>query len=365
MTLYTRDHLKAIHGLDETQYAHWLQHNFGALVSADPDARPFDDIAGPIRKGEHLTDDLAAIFYLLLPAERLAFRRGLAHAVATLDLTADDDRTITPLMLLLGAKICCFELLNVLHSKFLSAEAGDGASTDLQSIATDVAIELASASDFARRALDDIAISGRFRPTAVASLLLAMCVAAQDDLAAHLTKLEAALASQFGTSTDVVDDDLWVRRALLVIDLADDTQPSVLGPVVEYALRRPDWSLHWLGRTLSEIERFHLLDEEDLQDLLAVSTGLRQLTTLVEGSVPATPSVVETDWRPRPLEQIAMQFGDDGDDDDDDDLDPTDADDIGAMLSRGSVFILPAAMIHDLRQRLSGAPARGGRSFQP
>ena len=80
----TRDKLPEIRALNEVGFANWLLVGFLEYAANPGDLMPFGDAWAFTGRFEDITDDIAAVHNVLLPAEQALFRRGLARALAEL-----------------------------------------------------------------------------------------------------------------------------------------------------------------------------------------------------------------------------------------------------------------------------------------
>lgn len=244
--------------------ADWLSRGFRAMVADDRAARPFGEVLVGFERGEDVSDDLAAVYYSLPYDAQMDFVKGLDAAFRRMDVRKAHDQRALIFVLRLGAKIQNARLLPLLTKK-LFAE-GDEATPEerkLRSVALDVAVELSATSSNATRNLQDIVHSNLFRSSAAATVLLALCSASPDDLMDHLFRLERQLVHVFGEAAAPAEDALRDRRALLLADLTDHAPDSVIGGVVEFALRNRTWRLAWLADVLLEAERLESLPEDE------------------------------------------------------------------------------------------------------
>lgn len=242
--------------------AEWLSKGFRALAENDQAKRPFGGVRD-VFWGDDITDDLATIYHSLHEAQS-AFVKGLDAVFRQMNARKADDQRALIFILRLAAKIQNGRLLPLLTKKLFA----EGAQTTdqerkLRSVALDVAVELSARSPHAAENLQNIVNSNLFRSSAAATILLALCSASPDELIDHLFRLENQLAQVYDNAAAAVDLATKRRRALLLADLTDHATVSVIGSVVEFALRNRAWSLSWLADVLLDETLLESLPEDD------------------------------------------------------------------------------------------------------
>jgi hypothetical protein len=226
-----REVIARVAALSADDLAEWLLRGFRALVAGDRGARPFGEILLGFRGGEDITD---------------------------------------------AAKIQNARLLPLLTKK-LFHEGAEPSSEErkLRSVALDVAVELSALSPHATESLQNIVHSSLFRSSAAATILLALCSDSPDELLDHLFRLEKQLVEVLGEAAAPAGQEVQQRRAILLSDLADFVTDSVIGGVVEFALRNRHWRLSWLADVLLDEELLESLPETEAEKALELRHRLR------------------------------------------------------------------------------------------
>lgn len=251
--------------LTPNDFTQLFVEGFRAYARGDAEraAKAFGPAYAYLFIGEDITADLASTYNVLAtraesqPGARAdqAFLRGLLAAFDRLKVLSKVDRVALKLVLRLAAKVQCIDVLALLPRKVFNAKVplSDGL-TELRHSAFESVLALTYGNAEAGRYLRDIALTGSFDAENVDDLLFALCFAEPHDLLRHLILLEDALVQNYGSADTPVDDDLHLRRVLLLADIGGEGyfSPSVLGDVIDLALTTSDWRLSWIGRTLAE-----------------------------------------------------------------------------------------------------------------
>lgn len=276
LTPAERDVIDRTAAMSADDMTDWLSKGFRALVANDRVARPFGDILVGFRSGEDITDDLAAIYYSLPSEPQSAFLKALDATFRQMNARRAGDQRALIFVLRLAAKIQNARLLPLLTKKLFveDAEPSDE-ERKLRSVALDVAVELSALSPHATENLQNIVDSSLFRSSAAATILLALCSASPDDLIDHLFRLEKQLIYVFGEAASPTEPAVQERRALLLADVADHTPDSIIGGVVEFALRNRNWPLAWLADVLLDEELLASLPDKESSKTLDLLEKLR------------------------------------------------------------------------------------------
>ena len=275
LTETQREVVARVAAMSADDVAEWLSKDFRAMVANDRAARPFGDIR-VVFSGEDITDDLATIYHSLSADAQSTFVKGLDAAFRQMNVRKADDQRALIFVLRLAAKIQNARLLPLLTKK-LFAEGAETTDQErkLRSVALDVAVELSASSPHATENLQNIVNSNLFRSSAAATILLALCSASPDELIDHLFRLENQLVQVYDEAAAPADAATQQRRALLLADLASHATVSMIGGVVEFALRNRSWSLSWLADVLLDETLLGSLPEDEAVRALDLRQKLR------------------------------------------------------------------------------------------
>jgi hypothetical protein len=256
----TRDKLREVRSLDEIGFAKWLSIGFLEYAENQGSLKPFGEAWAFTGRLEDITDDVAAVHNVLLPAEQSLFREGVSRALAELDLGGKHGLVTARRLLQLAEKVSAITVLPILPTKIFCASwlTGTESGTELLASAADVAIDLAYRSEDSYATLQDLVASPAFQiqKSAARKALLALCKASPDDLLAHLQLLATYLHWMFVEREKETGRSLANERCSLFLQVAKLVRPRVLVQTIEaYNSENLDDSLSpklsWWGEILT------------------------------------------------------------------------------------------------------------------
>jgi hypothetical protein len=205
---------------DSRKFADWISQGFLAYEQGNMDAVPFGEAFAFLGEYEDISDDVAAIYSVLIPSAQAAFRRGLAVTIAELNLNTDVAILAAVRILETGGKVGAVELLDVLNVAVLSKDflKSTKYGATLWTIAASLALELAVQDDRAYDCLVNLVLSPNFSSEYASKALVSFCRAKPDRLDDSLQILNVQLRRQIiGTENDVAGRmDLFRDVAKLV-----------------------------------------------------------------------------------------------------------------------------------------------------
>ncbi len=259
----TRDKLPEIRALDEIGFARWFSLGFLEYAENQGTLMPFGEAWAFTGRFEDITDDIAAIHNVLFPAEQSLFRKGLARALAELNLGGKHGAVTARRLLQLAEKVSAIETLPILSTKIFSASwlTDTISGKTLLASAGDIAIDLATKSAESYAALQDLVASPAFsiQRSATRKALLALCKASPDDLDKHLRLLAPHLHWMFVEREKDVGRSLADERSDLLLQVAKLVRPQILVQTIETFNSETcddpvSESLSWWGDSIRSID---------------------------------------------------------------------------------------------------------------
>ena len=256
----TREKIPEVRKLTENGFAMWLLVGFLEYEENTGNLTPFGEAWAFTGRREDITDDIADVHNVLLPAERVLFRRGLAKALAELDIKLKSGIVTARRLILLAGKVLALNVLSILPGKVFSASwlSSTESGRELLALASDVVIDLASNTEDSYTTLKELVVSPAFdiQKSSARKALVALCKASPDNLDKALQLLAAHLHWMFVEREKETSRSLADERARLFLQIAKLVPSHVLYQTIKtYNSETRVASLHdklsWWGDVLT------------------------------------------------------------------------------------------------------------------